>query len=79
MRKPDKVSSNKDNSVPCSLCTLSEVFFRFFPIILMMKPATGTKTKMKNVSFTLADNIEIMVIKIIIGSLKINSKIDRKE
>ena len=47
--------------------------------MLIIKPATGTKTKMKNVSFTLADNIEIMVIKIIIGSLKINSKIDRKE
>ena len=44
-----------------------------------MKPATGTKTKIKNVSFTLADNIEIIVIKIIIGSLKISSKIDRNE
>jgi hypothetical protein len=56
-----------------------EAFHIGYAILEMTNPETGMKTKTNNVNFTLMANIAIIVKTMVIGSLTINSKMEKNE
>ena len=75
----DAVSSIKDKKSPCSCWTLSDLLFKFFPILEIINPEMGMKNRTNKVSFALKKSIATNENSIVRGSLTISSRIDKNE